>query len=42
MDVYEKEAILVPSEDKKAEFLTLQTPKLVTYDPILFPSVSYS
>ena len=37
--MYEKEGILVPSEDEKGEFLTLQIPKVVIYDPILFPSI---
>lgn len=38
-DVYEKEGILVPLEDAKVEFSTYQTPKFVTDDPALFPSV---
>lgn len=39
-DVYEKEGILVPSEDEKMEYSTLQTPKLVADDLVLFSSVA--
>lgn len=41
MDVYEKEGLFVPSEDKKAEVSTLQTKKLVIDNPIHFSSVSH-
>ena len=39
-DAYEKEGILIPSTDEKVEFSLLQTPKLVTDDPVIFPSVA--
>ena len=38
--VYEKEGILVPTEDAKVVFLIYQTPKIVTDDPVLFPIVA--
>lgn len=41
-EVYEYERILVPLEDVKAEFSTLQTLKLVVDDPTLSQCCSHS
>lgn len=38
--MYQKEGILVHSEDTKAEFSNLKVPKLVIDDPVPFPNVA--
>ena len=38
--VYDKDGILLPSEDAKVMFKTYRIPKIVTDDPVLLPTVA--